>query len=167
MKRALVLFAVFLVLSTVLPGSAFAGGSFHGGHHGHGGGWWWPGAIIGGLALTAVAVATAPLWALGAVVAPAVAEPPVVYQPPAYVAPTYAPPVAYVAPAVYPVPPANSAPPAYSAPTPQRYAAAPAVNREVVHPNGKYVLYGDGVQQPWQWVWVPAAAPPPPPPPRR
>ena len=41
---------------------------------------------------------------------------------------------------------------------------APAVQREVVHPNGKYVLYGDGVVQPWQWVWVPAAPPAPPPP---
>jgi len=41
--------------------------------------------------------------------------------------------------------------------------AAP-VQREVVYPNGKYVLYGDGVNQPWQWVWVPAAPAPPPPP---
>jgi len=43
------------------------------------------------------------------------------------------------------------------------------VQREVVYPNGKYVLYGDGMTQPWQWVWF-AAAPPgppaPPPPPR-
>ncbi len=37
---------------------------------------------------------------------------------------------------------------------------APAVQREVVYPNGKYVLYGDGVTQPWQWVWVPAPPPP-------
>ena len=42
------------------------------------------------------------------------------------------------------------------------------VQREVVYANGKYVLYGDGVSQPWQWVWVPVApaVPPPPPPPR-
>jgi hypothetical protein len=26
-----------------------------------------------------------------------------------------------------------------------------------VYPHGKYVLYGDGVTQAWQWVWVPAA----------
>ena len=39
---------------------------------------------------------------------------------------------------------------------------APNVQREVVYPNGKYVLYGDGVTQPWQWVWVPNAPPPPP-----
>jgi hypothetical protein len=34
---------------------------------------------------------------------------------------------------------------------------APAIQREVVYPHGKYVLYGDGVNQPWQWTWVPAA----------
>jgi hypothetical protein len=39
------------------------------------------------------------------------------------------------------------------------------VQREVVYPNGRYVLYGDGVTQPWQWVWIPAdpAVPPAPP----
>jgi len=40
--------------------------------------------------------------------------------------------------------------PAYAPPAP------PAVQREVVYPHGKYVLYGDGVSQPWQWVWVSA-----------
>jgi hypothetical protein len=40
----------------------------------------------------------------------------------------------------------------------------PAVQREVIYPNGKYVLYGDGVKQPYQWVWIPAAPPPPSPP---
>lgn len=40
--------------------------------------------------------------------------------------------------------------------------ATPSVQREVVYPHGKYVLYGDGVTQPWQWVWVPAPPPPPP-----
>ncbi len=39
----------------------------------------------------------------------------------------------------------------------------PPVQREVVYPHGKYVLYGDGVTQAWQWVWIPAAPPPPPP----
>ena len=36
------------------------------------------------------------------------------------------------------------------------------IQREVVYPHGKYVLYGDGVTQAWQWIWVPnppAAAP--------
>jgi len=41
----------------------------------------------------------------------------------------------------------------------------PAVQREGVYPNGKYVLYGDGVNEPYQWVWM-AAAPPPPAPPQ-
>lgn len=50
---------------------------------------------------------------------------------------------------------------------PPAYAAAP-VQREVVYSHGKYVLYGDGVSQAWQWVWVPnAPAGPPPPPPAR
>jgi hypothetical protein len=38
---------------------------------------------------------------------------------------------------------------------------APAIQREVVYPHGKYVLSGDGVNQPWQWAWVPAAPAPP------
>ena len=55
----------------------------------------------------------------------------------------------------------------YQQPAPA-YAAAPPVQREVVYPHGKYVLYGDGVTQAWQWVWVPnAPASPPPPPPAR
>ena len=121
MKKAIVLLAVLvLLLGTAVPSDAWRG-------HGHwrGGccwGWWWPGAIIGGLALGAVAAATAPL----------------VYAPP----PVYAaPPVVYQTPMIYQQPPA-AAPP------------APMVQREVVYPHGKYVLYGDGVTQPWQWVWV-------------
>jgi hypothetical protein len=62
------------------------------------------------------------------------------------------------------------APPTVVYPQAQVYVASPAppIQREVVYQNGKYVLYGDGVTQPWQWVWVPAApaVPPPPPPPR-
>src|SRR5438093_6102046 len=182
MKRALALLAIFLVLFVaILPGSASAAGGWHHGHRGGHGGWWWPGALIGGLALGAVALATAPLWALTPPPAP-VAPAPVVMQapqvmqaPPVMQAPAaYAQP-AYSASATLPVPPPGSAPVAY-APAPaasyqpaQTYAAAqaPAVQREVIHDNGRYVLYGDGVRQPWQWVWVPAAAPPPPPPPPR
>jgi hypothetical protein len=37
---------------------------------------------------------------------------------------------------------------------------APAIQREVVYPHGKYVLYGDGVNRPWEWAWLPAAPPP-------
>ena len=122
MKKAIVLLAVLaLILATAAPSDAWRG-------HGHfrGGccwGWWWPGAIIGGLALGAVAAATAPL----------------VYAPPVYAAP---PPVVYrePAPRVYHQPPA---------------AAPPLVQREVVYQHGRYVLYGDGVSRPWQWVWVP------------
>ena len=122
MKKAIVLVAVLvLLLGTAVPSDAWRG-------HGHwrGGccwGWWWPGAIIGGLALGAVAAATAPI----------------IYAPP----PVYAaPPVVYQTPMIYQQPP--------TAPAPQ----APMVQREVVYPHGKYVLYGDGVTQPWQWVWV-------------
>src|SRR5438128_3144520 len=53
----------------------------------------------------------------------------------AAVAATY-PPYAYAAPpVVYQPAPVSSAPPVYS---------APAVQREVVYPHGRYVLYGDG-----------------------
>ena len=154
MKRVIVLFAVLLVLfGTMLPSAAWAGGRGYGGYWGGHGGWWWPGAVIGGLALGAAAILTAPLWAL----------------PPA---PAYAPPVVYAPPPAYSVPPMYAPPPTYAAPSPT-YQPVPSyappqvvrLQREVVYPNGRYVLYGDGVRQPWQWVWVPSASPPPPPPP--
>ena len=71
---------------------------------------------------------------------------------------------AYAAP-----PPYYAAPPAVTYETAPAYTppAPPAVQREVVYPHGRYVLYGDGVRQAWQWVWVPAAPAPPPPPPQR
>ena len=50
--------------------------------------------------------------------------------------------------------------PVVSTPTAGAYEP-PAIAREVVFPMGKYVLYGDGLTQPWQWVWFPAAPPPP------
>ena len=55
---------------------------------------------------------------------------------------------------------------AYRAPSPP--PAAP-VQREVVYPHGRYVLKGDGVSEPYQWVWVPnePTAPPAPPAPQR
>jgi len=81
------------------------------------------------------------------------------YQPPPfYTAPVYAPPVVYTPPAVYPGP--AYTPPVEAQRTLQTYQG-PNVQREVVYPNGKYVLYGDGVTQAWQWVWVPAAPAPP------
>jgi hypothetical protein len=33
----------------------------------------------------------------------------------------------------------------------------PAVRGEVVYEHGRYLLFGDGVRHPWQWIWVPAA----------
>jgi hypothetical protein len=74
---------------------------------------------------------------------------------PALAHPVYAvpPPVVYTAPpAVYAAPPA---------------VRPPAIRREVVYPNGRHVLLGDGVTVAYQWVWVPnpPAGPPPPPPP--
>ena len=150
MKRAIVLLAVFLVLfGTMLPSPAWAGGRWYGGHAGGHGGWWWPGALIGGLALCTVAIVTAPFLALSA-------------------APAYPPPVAYTPPVAYAPPAAYSVPPTYASPPPPTYQQAPiyapprasAVQREVVYPNGRYMLSGDGVRQPWRWVWVPSASPP-------
>ena len=71
---------------------------------------------------------------------------------------------------LYAPPPVYAAPPlVYQAPPPMMYQQAqasappaPLVQREVVHPHGRYVLYGDGVSQPWQWVWYPATPPAPP-----
>jgi hypothetical protein len=159
MKRAMVFLAILLVLSvTILPGPATAGGGWNHGHRGGRAGWWLPGALIGGLVVGAVTLATAPLWALTPPPAPVVVQTP--------------PPAVYVQPPVYalralPVPPPDSAPPprAYQQPVTYTAAATPGVTREVVYDHGRYVLHGDGVRQPWQWVWVPAAAPPPPPPP--
>jgi hypothetical protein len=78
------------------------------------------------------------------------APPPVVYS--------SAPVVAASTPGVY-----ASAPTTYATPSPRRVL----VEREVVHPHGRYVLRGDGVTVAYQWIWVPnppAGAPPPPPP---
>jgi len=159
MRKLLVIPLVGALLFAAIPGTALAGGSRHGGHFRGHGGWWGPGAIIGGLALGAAAIVTAPFWALSAAAR---------YSPPV----TYAPPVAYAPPPAYSVPPMYAPPPTYAAPPPT-YQPAPSsappqaatVQREVVYPNGRYVLYGDGVRQPWQWVWVPSASPPSPPPP--
>jgi len=52
-----------------------------------------------------------------------------------------------------------------SAPPSQQQVAATsqpqmAVQRELVYPQGKYLLMGDGVTRAWQWVWAPALSPP-------
>ena len=142
MKKAIVLLAVFLVLfGTMLPSPAWAQWRWYGGYPGGCCGWWWPGAIIGGVVFGAVAVATAPILALSG-------APP--YFPPG----AYAPPVAYVPRLAYSPPLTYRQAPIYAPPQ------APAVQREVVYPNGRYMLSGDGVRQPWRWVWVPSASPP-------
>ncbi|HET7342885.1 MAG TPA: hypothetical protein VFL90_15580 [Methylomirabilota bacterium] len=76
----------------------------------------------------------------------------------AVVAPAYYPPAYYAAPAPVYAPAA----PAYYAPSyaPARTAAAPLINREVVYPHGRYILYGDGVSSAYRWVWVPNPPPP-------
>jgi hypothetical protein len=57
----------------------------------------------------------------------------------------YAPPAYVVAPNYY-----DSAPPGfYSSP------AAPQLEREVIFPEGRYFLQGDGDAVPYRWVWVP------------
>jgi hypothetical protein len=66
MRKLLVIPLVGALLFAAIPGTALAGGSRHGGHFRGHGGWWGPGAIIGGLALGAAAIVTAPFWALSA-----------------------------------------------------------------------------------------------------
>lgn len=46
-------------------------------------------------------------------------------------------------------------PPASATGSNQRSSGRP----EVVYPQGKYVLYGDGVSQPYRWVWIRSAPP--------
>ena len=79
------------------------------------------------------------------------------YAPPPYY---YAPPAYYYAPPAYVVPPgySYSAPPSYDLNTPPGFYSAPAApqfQREVVFPEGRYYLQGDGDAVPYRWVWVP------------
>lgn len=133
MKRLAAAALVLVMIATLcaVPGEAGGRGGWHGGggHGWHGGhGCCWGGWWWPGAFVGGLA--------LGAAVA-ATYPPYYAYPPPAY----YSTPSAVYAPAqTY-----TTAPP-----------APPAVQREVVYPHGKYVLYGDGVNQPWQWVWVSA-----------
>jgi hypothetical protein len=142
MKNAIAILVILGVLvSTLVPSPALA--------HWRGG----PGVLIGGVAAGVFAALTFPLWAFAATV-------------PYAAPPVYTPPIVYAPPAVYaPAPPARVAyqpAPAYAGPPPP-----PQVRREVVYPNGRYLLYGDGVRQPWQWIWVATpSAPQAPAPPR-
>jgi hypothetical protein len=65
------------------------------------------------------------------------------------------------APVYVTAPPAYYAPPVYASAAPTYYAPPPpAIQREVVYPQGRYILFGDGVTQAYQWVWVPNPPPP-------
>jgi len=75
---------------------------------------------------------------------------------PYYGYPYYAGPYAYSYPYGYPYPG-----PTFYEEAPLR--SAPLVQRDVCYGTGCYHLYGDGVIQPWQWVWTPAAPVPVPP----
>lgn len=88
-------------------------------------------------AFAAFSILTWPFWALAAY--------PVTAYPPSYPTPVYA-----TAPAPY-----------YGTPAYTPAPAAPAVQREVIYPHGRHVLYGDGVTTAYQWVWVPSPPPPP------
>ena len=149
--------AVALLVAMILTVSPLAA-------HAHGG------AVAAALALGAFAtfsILTAPFWALAAY--PAYPYPGPYYPPATYYAPSYS--------ALPAQPVASYSAPAYSAPAP----TTPAVQREVIYPHGRHVLYGDGVTTAYRWVWLPnppqppapafapppvAAGPPPPPPTR-
>lgn len=136
MKRLAAAALVLVMIATLcaVPSEAGGRGGWHGGHGWHGGrGCCWGGWWWPGAFVGGLA--------LGAAVA-ATYPPYYAYPPPAY----------YSAPSVIYAPAQSytTAPP-----------APPAVQREVVYPHGKYVLYGDGVSQPWQWVWVSATPAPP------
>jgi hypothetical protein len=69
---------------------------------------------------------------------------------------------AYAYPVYYPYGVAYSAPPAYAYSAQTVFVQPPpAYSRVVQYPHGRYVLYGDGVRSPYQWVWIPSPPPPP------
>jgi hypothetical protein len=131
--------SLLLIAGSAVPSTAamgghvghFQGGHFHHGHFHHGGCCF--GAFFGGV-----------------VVGAALAFPWYPYPYPYY----YPYPAYSVATAVAPPVVSYQQPAASYRPAP--VAQQQAVQREVVHPTGKYVLYGDGVTQPWQWYWFPA-----------
>ena len=133
------LVAVMALAATLIAASPLAA-------HAHGA----RGAVIALGAFAAfTTLVTAPLWAAAAF-APVYYTAPVPYPVPVYASP----PAYYAAPPVY-----YAAPPAYYAPPPA-VATPPAIQREVVYPHGRHVLYGDGVTTAHQWVWIPNPPPP-------
>jgi hypothetical protein len=72
-------------------------------------------------------------------------------------------PPVYAPPAVFPSPALISRPVAFAPAVNARVSSAPvapAFSREVVYAHGRYVLYGDGVSRPFQWIWIPNSPPP-------
>lgn len=137
------------------------------------------------LAIALIAVIAAPAFAGGAAVSVALGLASFavfnqlvfgLFTPTVWASTTYYPPYpVYYAPAVYAAPPVvYTAPPVvYTAP-PVVYTAPPApapstamVPTEVVYAHGRYVLRGDGITTPYQWVWIANAPPAPPAPPTR
>ena len=80
--------------------------------------------------------------------------PPVVYTPPPII---YTPPVSYSFAPAYGPSPASSAPP-----PPPPAPAAPPGPKVVEFDSGRYELRGDGLREPYVWVWVPRAPAAPP-----
>lgn len=117
--------------------------------HAHGG------AALALAAFTAFNLLFLPFALAATVLAPPVYAPPVVFPSPAFVSRPVAPGVVFARPAIVSSPVATPAsnPRAWTAP------AASAVSREVVYAHGRYVLFGDGVSQPFQWIWVPNPPP--------
>jgi hypothetical protein len=82
------------------------------------------------------------------------AQPPVAYSPP---------PVIYAPPASYSFSPAYGPSPAsYAPPPPPPAPAVPPGPQVVEFDSGRYELRGDGLREPYVWVWVPRAPTAPP-----
>jgi len=79
--------------------------------------------------------------------------PPVVYSPP---------PVIYAPPAAYAPPPPPPYAPASFAPAPPPAPSAPPEPSVVEFDSGRYEMRGDGIREPYVWVWVPKAPSAPP-----
>jgi hypothetical protein len=129
------------------------------------------------LGLASFAVFNQLVWALSA--------PRVVYAPPAYYFPPpayyYYSPYSYVPPVYSTLPPVSSSPPvSYAVPgsapasraapgavvlspsgTPAQPVPVASLRRSVVqYPHGRYELWGDGVREPYVWIWIPSAPSP-------
>ena len=88
------------------------------------------------------------------------------YAPYDYSSYAYAPPPYYDSSADYTPAVSYTPAPAYAAPPPMgdvSVTPSPTPMQTVVeYPHGKYVLRGDGVTTPYQWVWIPNPPAPPP-----